>query len=74
MRAEHYPFHVLEVTSKSRVRLVDSNEISLSPTPSPVGCYCTDRPTCKAVIYVLVCYSSRYCMSFFVSSNMLFQL
>ena len=31
MRTEHYLFHVLEVTSESRVKFVDSKEISLSP-------------------------------------------
>ena len=46
MRTEHYLFHVLEVTSESRVKFVDSKGISLSPWYLN-----TDR--CKGVILML---------------------
>ena len=37
MRTEHFLFHVIEITSKSRVMFMHSKGISLSP--APVACY-----------------------------------
>ena len=38
---QYYLFHVQGITPKSRVKIGNSKEISLSPPPPPIACFLT---------------------------------
>ena len=69
MRTEHYLFNVLEVTSESRVKFVDSKEISLNSWYLN-----TDRSKGGDFDVILtLCFLSG-CLMYFVLSSMLFSI
>ena len=70
MRTEHYLFHVPGVTSESRMKIVDSKGIALSPS---VACHWPFYGDDFVVILTL-CFWSRCSMWYFVLPSLLFTI